>query len=397
MKSHVGIEIGACAVRAVFVQSGTVRWHATAPLSDGDTLEQTLTNLLAAAPRSVRRRSVTVVLSSVWVQAKPLAGLPSVKPIRVANELLQYNEHAFFLATGRPRVLLGVHVEPDGTPWGAAFDAKTLEAVFHSVRSARLRLARVVPLTVALSAVWPEEPITWRDGDAMFRLDSRGPGLRCPERVLTCDAPERVTLPAILRSLGDQGGAYLGAYSAAIAPRRLPLAWWPSASSSHARRRRTIARLVGCTAFAAAAGFAALAPNLRALRDSSTSMRQLVELAPTRAELLRDESDLRRVTAPLDRVATFTAERGNITRLLASMSRAIPESTALLTVRMDSIEVAFTAISPHVADVLPALGAMDGIFAPRIVGSVTREVVGGAHVERAAFRFRRRPSTRSVH
>ncbi|HEY3554179.1 MAG TPA: hypothetical protein VGL67_03640 [Casimicrobiaceae bacterium] len=397
MKSHVGIEIGARAVRAIFVQSGSVRWHATAPLSDAGTLEHTVTALLAAAPRSIRRRSVTVVLSTLWVQAKPLAGLPSVKPIRLANELLQHNEHAFFLATGRPRLLLGVHVEPDGTPWGAAFDSTTLEAVFHSMRSARLRLVRVVPLAVALSAVWPDEPITWRDGDAMFRLDSRGPGLRCPDRVLACDASEHETSPAILRSLGEEAGAYLAAYSAAIAPRRIPLAWRPSASSSHARRRRTIARLVGCIAFVAAAAFAVLAPNLRALRDAGASMSQLAELAPTRAKLLRDESDLRRVTGTLDRVATFTAERGSITRLLASMSRAIPESTALLTVRMDSVELAFSAISPHVADVLPALSAMDGIFEPRIVGSVTREVIGGAHVERAAFRFRRRRSARSAH
>ena len=54
----------------------------------------------------------------------------------------------------------------------------------------------------------------------------------------------------------------------------------------------------------------------------------------------------------------------------------------------------FVAIAPHVADVLPELVSVEEVSGPRIVGSVTREVIGGARVERAAFRFRRaRPPT----
>jgi hypothetical protein len=70
--------------------------------------------------------------------------------------------------------------------------------------------------------------------------------------------------------------------------------------------------------------------------------------------------------------------------------------TAMLTFHVDSVEGAFTAIAPHVADVLPELANAREIVEPRIVGSVTREVLGGVHVERASFRFRRLRSPTST-
>ena len=45
--------------------------------------------------------------------------------------------------------------------------------------------------------------------------------------------------------------------------------------------------------------------------------------------------------------------------------------------------------APRVTDVLPALADAGSIVAPRIVGSVTRELLGTAKLERATFRFRR--------
>jgi hypothetical protein len=106
-------------------------------------------------------------------------------------------------------------------------------------------------------------------------------------------------------------------------------------------------------------------------------------------ELAQSESELRRVTEILNRIESFRLEREKVTRVLGDVAQAIPDSTAILTFHVDSVEGAFTAIAPHVADVLPELADVRDVIAPRIVGPVIREILGGVHVERASFRFRR--------
>jgi hypothetical protein len=65
-----------------------------------------------------------------------------------------------------------------------------------------------------------------------------------------------------------------------------------------------------------------------------------------------------------------------------------------VSLRLDSLEGNLIVLAAHAADVLPQLADLTGAVAPRIMGSVTREVQGGAHVKRAAIRFRRTPVAR---
>ena len=363
MRSRIGVAIDAAELRAVLVESGVVRWHATTRLVAAQSANDALRDLFVGAPSAARRARTTVVLSREWVQAKPLPGFPAVKSARLASQLLRQNEQSFFLATGRTRTIVDLHVAADGTPWGAAFDTGVLDEISRGATSARLKLVRVAPLVVALSAL---------------------------------DASGDARAPAALQPIGEDAASYLGAYAAAFAPRRLPLAWHPPSHRRHPRRWTIAGRAVAYAALSAAAAFAALAPAIRAARSSRDLERQLEELRPRQAEVQRTQLELTRVTDAMNRIAAFSAHRGEVTRLLATLSRVIPESTALLTVRIDSVDGAFTAIAPRVADVMPTLVTENGIVAPRIVGSMTREVTGGAQVERAAFRFRRRatPSRR---
>ena len=78
-----------------------------------------------------------------------------------------------------------------------------------------------------------------------------------------------------------------------------------------------------------------------------------------------------------------------MTLLLAALAREIPDSTALITLRLDSLEGSVTTITTQAADVLPQLTDIPGIVAPRIVGSITKETTAGAPLERATIRFRR--------
>jgi hypothetical protein len=115
---------------------------------------------------------------------------------------------------------------------------------------------------------------------------------------------------------------------------------------------------------------------LAALRDS--------ELAADHVD-----AELRRTTADLDRIDQFAAARGRLTTLLGAISEALPDSTAVVSLRLDTLDATFMVLAPHAADVLPSLLDLRSVAAPRIVGAVTREVQAGVRLERASFRFRR--------
>ncbi|HMA25608.1 MAG TPA: hypothetical protein VKP00_16465, partial [Gemmatimonadaceae bacterium] len=196
--------------------------------------------------------------------------------------------------------------------------------------------------------------------------------------------------------VGGDAGEYLAAYAAAVAPRRLPLGWRPRADAARVRRWKQTARVAACVALLATVTFALVAPGIRAARYAVAWKHELSRSRAAQAELARVQSDLRRVSEALDRIAAYDAGRGGITRVLASLSSSLPDSTAILTIHLDSANGSFTAISPHVTNVLPALDDSETIVAPRILGSVTRDLIGGATLERAAFRFRRQGMTRQA-
>ena len=85
-------------------------------------------------------------------------------------------------------------------------------------------------------------------------------------------------------------------------------------------------------------------------------------------EAERIESELRNVTAALDRVDRFVSRRDDIPLLLAELARAIPDSTALLSLRIDSVETSLSVLTPRAADVIVELANVERVVSPRIVG-----------------------------
>lgn len=396
MRTRIGLSVGAREVRAVWIESGVVRWHGGAAIETAAQIDDALRGLLEGSPRKLARARMNVVLSPAWVQAKPLYGLPRVESRRVANQLLSQNQQAFFLWKGQPSVLADIQSSSDGVAWGAAFEPGMLESLARVLRAARMRLGQIAPAISALAALVPDGSYWWSDGAERFELQAYRRELRRVRRVDDAAGIETLPLPESLRTIGEDAGQYLAAYAAAIAPRRLPLAWRPRADASRVRLWKRAARVAACIALLASVGFALVAPGIRAARYAAEWQSELARSRAAQSELARVESDLRRVSEALDQVAVYSAGRGGITRALASLSRSLPDSTAILTLHLDSANGSFTAISPHVTDVLPALDDSEAIAAPRIMGSVTRDVIAGATVERAAFRFRRPRMTRQA-
>jgi Tfp pilus assembly protein PilN len=195
-------------------------------------------------------------------------------------------------------------------------------------------------------------------------------------------------IPGPLAAVGADARDYLAAYAAAVSDRSAPLCWRPERST--ARIPRVWRVTAGAILLAAASVGALVAPGVRDDRFVRAVASELARTKPIELEITRRESELRRVSQLLAHIESFRAQRGQMSRLLGELSRSLPESTAIVTLRVDSLEGSFVALAPHVTDVLPTLAQSRLLVFPRIVGAVTRENVGAAKLERAAFRFRRR-------
>jgi hypothetical protein len=200
---------------------------------------------------------------------------------------------------------------------------------------------------------------------------------------------EHPTLSDALSVLGENGWSYVAAYGAARSSPRAAFVWRPEIDPRRARLVRRARNTVVASMMIGAAMAALLTPGLRAVRLVSLGSAELKQLGDVPREAARTEADLRRVSALIDHIGRFRSERGGITLLLGGLAEALPESTAMVTLRVDSLEGSFIAVTTHAADVVPQLLTIERIVAPRIVGSITTEVMNTARLERAAFRFRR--------
>lgn len=344
MSKRIGMSVTGREVRAALVVASNVKWRDAESFDAADTLADALTRLLARVPRPARRAHVSIAFGSEWVQVRRLGGLPNVGSVRVLTELVRENERSFFLWKGASNVVPELDVRSNVEVWGAAFDRRAIEGVEEAARLSCMTVRRAIPSARLRSAAGMEA-----DADSL-------------------------------------------AVAAALAPRRLALAWRLGPDAAHTLRRARAVRTGIVTAFAASLAVAAFGPGFRADRDASAARRELARYAGAADTLARMQIELQRVSRRLARLDAFQRERGRVTRLLAALSEATPESTAMLTLRVDSVEGALTVIAPQMAEVLPTLDELRGVFAPRIVGSITREALDGAQVERASIRFRRSPA-----
>ena len=190
--------------------------------------------------------------------------------------------------------------------------------------------------------------------------------------------------------LGLDGPELIAPFGAAVAPTRALFTWRPPPDPARVRALNAARVAAASLLLVVSAGAALLARGVHADRVAAAATNELTLFRLSAAKAARVDEELRRTTAELDRVHQFAATRGRTTALLGALGEALPDSTALVSLRVDTLEGNLVVLAPHAASVLPALFDVPGIVAPRIVGSVTREVQGPARVERASIRFRRR-------
>lgn len=74
---------------------------------------------------------------------------------------------------------------------------------------------------------------------------------------------------------------------------------------------------------------------------------------------------------------------------------ALPESTAVTALHIDSLGGSLTVLAPHAAATLEGVAAIPIVARVQMAGAVNREIAAGAELERATLRFtiRRAPRT----
>jgi hypothetical protein len=335
MKELVGLVLGPGSVRAVVVRGAVVVWSGERSLTNDEPLRATLRELLASAPRRRRRRiGLGVVVESPHAQVRRLEGLPSLDG-RLTARLVRENAPALFLKRDAGLAVAKVHCV-GGAVWGAALDRNVVADV-----TAVARELRFVPRGIA----------------AASEFLNRSSAHDLPATAASVDA-------------------------------RTPLVWTRDQAGDvgEMRPRRVILAGLGVVGVALASAAATIA------RDAWEEKQMLRELAVHRtseAEARRALSELRRVSTSLDERRTFDSKRGRLTGLIQEVASVLPESTAIVSLHVDSLDVNLVVLGPRLTEVVPALAGTTPAQSARIVGAVSHEVVDGAPFQRAATRFRR--------
>lgn len=421
----IGVAIGVRHLRAVGLRQGHLTWALESALADDDSLEAALGRFLRTLPLHWIQRwvrpSVRVVLGSRHAQVKRLTGLPPGLDARQLARVVQEGAPRFFLRNGHPLLTTGVDIAANGASWSAALDADIVDAVHDACRGAGLRLTGIGPAVAALPLALEGsamedgdgEEVRWEDEGERIAVRMVGGRIARVARLdRVVDGPasadevgRALSRPrSLLAPLAERSQRFADAYGAALLPGDAPLLHRPRRAARVSSGERSPIprwRLAAASVALLLAGCSALLLRpLTAMRAEHAATARLAELGPLRAEAARMQHDLAQVSAALADVERFAGSRRSPTLLLAGLARALPEGSALVTVRLesdargrartgqdpravtgaDTTGVVVTLLAPRAAPVLGAIEKLPGVVAPQLVGPVTREVAGGASV-----------------
>jgi hypothetical protein len=393
---RIGVSIYHDALRMLVVRGTAVVWRSEAPVRDPDALAGELAALIATAPRSRwRNREVVGAIGPCAAQLKRVAGMPASAGDRALSDAVRVNATRFFLRNGAPLVTSSV-LRRNGELWCAALHAPVVAALAEACRIRGVRFRGCVPSAVALGAALTDGRVVSSDGDAVEEVILQRGECAGVRRV---HSDERVTTAVRqpLAGLEPDAVRFADAYGAAIAGARSPLLVDPAAGP-RATRRRTFVRAALVFCFFIASASTVAGPAIRATFRERSAIARLKELSAQSAAPLAAIRDLSSATQVVRRVDAFASSRRSMVALLGSLSQQLPDSTAIVSLHVDSIGGTLVALAPVGTTTLPGVARASGVASAEITGAVTRETVAGAVLQRlvTAFRFARPSRARPV-
>jgi hypothetical protein len=387
---RLGVGISRDSVRAVLVSEGDVLWHAERAVTAEHGLDAALDELIGAAPLTRwRRPRVMAAVGPVSAQARLLTGLPPVDA-RALRDLVRESAGRFFLRNGVPLVTTGVRLKGKGEGWAGAIERPIVDALDAACQRHQLRLSAVLPAIVAVGHGLQEETVEWTDGDVRARLATAHGLVHSISRTIAdreTSAAAPMMAPA-LAALGADGWRYADAYGAALSSPNDAMAYKPVRSWHTDGRIPRWRWILALSALALMTALALTLPALLASRRAERATQTLARLAAQRRSAIAAETSVDQMARAVATVSEFERSRRSQTALLAAITRALPERSAIVMLRSDSVGVTLVALAPRAALLLSRLEHVPGLSGASVVGPVTREVAGTVEVERVTLRSR---------
>lgn len=405
--TRIGLGLSRDAMRGVALRrDGSVVWHASTPRGREEPIVDVFARLLRDLPVPIARGAhVIAVVGPIEGQLRPLPGLPRVRATAELGALVTENADRFFLReTGRIRVSTP-RTLACGEVWAAAVSETIVAELASACQVAGLRFDGLTPIAAALIHLiaLPHgadgEPqlvrATWVDDGVRLCVELRG---REPVRLVR----ERVA-----------AGEPRGFGSAHTLPIELPLEFADAYiatqvrasdafivsqyTDDHRAARRASIRTHAWSGLAAVLMVVAmLAPGTIATRQAERGRARLATLGTRELALRRAEAALARATLHLNLVAGFETSRRSITLILGELALALPESTAVTTLHIDSLGGNLSVVTPRAGLTLQAISSLPQLAHTQLTGSVTREVTSGIELEHATVRFAFPPAARAA-
>lgn len=393
-EASIGVAVHSDELAAVVVRAGRVLAVVRHPRSAGNVATDVAAVMALVPRRRWLRYRATIATGFEYCRMKALEGLPQSADLHTLTRIVRENAASFFLRRGQRLTIGGVARAADGRLWAAAFEHAALTEIAAALSSSRCTRVRAIPSVVAIARVVVPGTHVWLDGDIAVEITVDASGLH---RVRVFDGTgvrPSLTVSQHFGAPGLDSPVAVAAFGAAIAKHRTSHVWEPEAPARVTTRWTRLKLAVSVVLVVVSSLAAIVAPGARAKLLITRASVERDRLHTVSVQAARENAELSRAWSLAQRVNAVRARQGRITLLLGAFSQALPESTAIVALRIDSAGGSFTALSPHAADILPQLTGIDGVTGARIAGAITREKVAGALLERATFRFERaRPAT----
>jgi Tfp pilus assembly protein PilN len=380
------VTISRTALRVVAVERGRVTWAAERALDGAGEIAAALAELAAERPRGFRR--ARVALAGELVRVKVLSGFPRLSAAKL-DRAVALQASRWFLRNGHPLVTRAVRLGGAGCVLAAAVERQALEAVGDGAARAGLKCDGVGTAVAACARMLG-------DGDHVLPADGvydrvavhRGSPVAVRRSKDAGDSQAGPTVPG----LDAEGVRFFPAYAVALT-RPIPEFAFGADPERSAATRRLALRLAVIAALCWVA--AATVGLIRINGAVRGSRRELATLGPALDAAVAVERDLTLADGLLAAVRSAQTARSRDTELLSALTRALPDSAYLLSLRRGRDgRVTVVGFGPSAARVLAALERASGIDSPALQGGVIREMTAGRAVERFILSFGWRPMDR---
>ena len=398
---RVGIAVFRSEVRAVAVRGSRVVWTHVAKAAD-QPLEQVLAQLYRSIPqRRFGVPGVRVVFGPQLGQQRCLAGLPVSLKAQLLRTAINENIERFFLRTPSRLAVTPPVRCPDGTLIAAALDAGAVSAVLSAATGVTPEYVGCAAAVLGWALQVPNgmQAFDWGGDDERVRVRLRDGVVvsvqRVPaevRRVLSPNSVDAIDTVHLCPHLVDYGKEFAEAYGAAVATWRNIPALRRRDLRPQTRSTAKFLRVASCAFLAASLGAWLTAPAFVATRAASRTDARMRVHRTEQARFARATVDARRATAAVLRVDAFRAERRSMVALLGQLTDVLPDSTAVTSMRVDSLGGTISLASPRAMEAVRAMVGLDPLDGVQVAGPLLRDNTSGSELERVTLRFRFRRS-----